>query len=94
MDYLHHNEQIFTVVRPALISSANRVKRLLFEKEINRWLSNIVLLYSVDENKSLFSLTLFILLKMYIFWLCILLHEILILKKKKRLSVIDFTVKL
>jgi hypothetical protein len=53
MDYLHHNETIFTIIGPALTSSANRVQGLLFEKKINRWLSNIVLLYSVDENISL-----------------------------------------
>jgi hypothetical protein len=57
MDYLHHNEQIFTIIGPALTSSANRVKGFLFEKETNRWLSNIVLFYSVDENIALFSLT-------------------------------------
>jgi hypothetical protein len=33
MDYLHHNEKIFTIIGPALISSANRVKGLLFEKK-------------------------------------------------------------
>jgi hypothetical protein len=57
MDYLHHSEQIFTIISPALMSSANRVKGFLFEKEINRWLSNIVLLYYVDENISLSRLT-------------------------------------
>jgi hypothetical protein len=76
MDYLHHNEKIFTIIGPALTSSANRVKGLLFEKKINRWLSNIVLLYSVDENISLISLTYFLKLEIYIFWLCILLHKI------------------
>jgi hypothetical protein len=30
------------------------------KKKINRWLSNIVLLYSVDENISLISLTYFL----------------------------------
>jgi hypothetical protein len=58
MDYLHHNEQIFNIIGPALTSSAKRVEGL-FEKEINRWLSNIVLFYSVDKNISLFSLTYF-----------------------------------
>ncbi len=59
MDYLHHNEKVFTIIGPALTSSANRVKQFLSEKEINKWLSNKVLLYSVDENISLFSLTLY-----------------------------------
>jgi hypothetical protein len=76
MDYLHHNDKIFTIIGPALASSANRVKGLLFGKKINRWLSNIVLLYSVDENISLISLTYFFKLEIYIFWLCILLHKI------------------
>jgi hypothetical protein len=41
------------------MSSANRVKGFLFEKEINTWLSKIVLLYPVDENISLFSFTIY-----------------------------------
>ncbi len=59
MYFLHHNEQSLTIIGPALMSSANRVKGFLFEKEINRWLSKPLLLYSVDENISLFSLTLY-----------------------------------
>jgi hypothetical protein len=57
MDYLHHNEKMFTIIGPALTSSANTVKGFVFEKETNRWLSNIVLFYSVDENIALFNLT-------------------------------------
>jgi hypothetical protein len=33
VDYLHHNEKIFTFIGPALTSSANRVKGLQFEKK-------------------------------------------------------------
>ncbi len=76
MDYLHHKEKIFTIIGQVITSSANRVKGFLFEKEINRWLSNIVLLYSVDENIALFSLTYVFILEMDTFWLCILLHKI------------------
>jgi hypothetical protein len=50
MDYLHQDEQIFTIIGSALMSSAIRAKGFFIEKEINRWLSNTVLLYSVDEN--------------------------------------------
>jgi hypothetical protein len=57
MDYLHQDGQIFTIIAPALTSSASRVMGFLFEKEMNRWLSNIVLFYSVDENISFSSLT-------------------------------------
>jgi hypothetical protein len=66
MDYLHHNEKFFTIIGPALTSSPNRVKGFLFEIEINRWLSNIVLLYSVDEIISLISLTYFLKLEIHI----------------------------
>jgi hypothetical protein len=53
------DEQIFTIIGPALMSSANRVKGFLFEKETNGWLSNTVLLYPVDENISPLSLILY-----------------------------------
>jgi hypothetical protein len=76
MDNLHHNEKIFTIIGPALTSSARRVKGLLIEKKINRWLSNIALLYSVDENISLISLTYLFKLEISIFWLFILLNKI------------------